>query len=238
MTKNGKQWLIVAVLLLGSVVALVINYNLRFMATPIIHPIRREWTLANGKFIVEMAPKRSGILGTVEFVPDPANCPPCARIRLVQVVKAVTDDGSDYDDWVVGEQNRRLLRGPNGWFVDHKAAKWSRGDTNANIYFNESFPVPGTQSRDGSKQGDSITSAMLYDAPGGDRMYRFFAETAVRCDDINSPTNAQYLGFVHWGFIRAGNRMGEFQPIDGSETPTLDFSTALEKFNGFYGTSY
>ncbi|MDE2292402.1 MAG: hypothetical protein KGL53_09990 [Elusimicrobia bacterium] len=164
--------------------------------------------------------------GRPAFMPDPARCPACRSIRLVQVARVEVKPGQDYD-WTSGEANRNKMRF-GGFFVDHDANKCAQGAP-CSPYYRDSWPLPD-ESQDGSNTGGKPVFASLSDYPyGWTQFQRITLETCARCVDTG-----RFLGCVRWGgeWPETGDR--SFVPLTASDAPSAEFLGALRAFQSFY----
>ncbi|HEX4859934.1 MAG TPA: DUF4157 domain-containing protein [Rhizomicrobium sp.] len=202
------------------------------------HPL--PWTpnrtLPAGSFAVSMTAGVAGESGTITFNPDVKNCPTCKAIRLVQVVR-VSDSSSQEYHWPAGdteaprekvktaEDKDKGIKG--GYFVDHYAAKCSKGNK-CSIYYRDHAPN-ATKSQDGSNDGTTAVKASLWDGPSGPAGYLFEFETCARCADDGS-----VLRCLDWGFT--SDAAGKVTPSANSEhaDASATFGAAVGAFNKFY----
>jgi hypothetical protein len=188
-----------------------------------------------GTFAVKMTPFVTGVEGTVEFTPDPKNCPVCRLIRLVQVVRVFEKPGQDYV-WPGGEAPREKVKTkedttkgvkPN-FFVDHSATNCTAG-RGCSLYYRNHWSNP-TLSQDGSNDGTTAKKASLWDRPQGDADDIFEFETCARCDDTGN-----YLRRTDWGFSADSAGKVTLSPVTEHASPSATFLAAVAAFDKYYG---
>jgi hypothetical protein len=188
-----------------------------------------------GSFTEKMTPFKTGVEGTIEFMPDPKNCPVCPSIRLVQVVRVSEKPGQDYT-WTGGEANREKVKTAEDktkgvmpyHFVDHLATGCTAGGK-CSIYYRDHAPN-SADSQDGSNDGTTAQKASLWDRPVGDADDIFEFETCARC-----ATNGVYLRRFNWGFTADSSGTVTKSATSESEKPSATFLEAVAKFDKFYG---
>jgi hypothetical protein len=187
-----------------------------------------------GTFSVNMTPFTTGVSGTIEFDPDPKNCPVCKLIRLVQIVRVFEKPGVDYT-WTGGEAPREKVKTAEnkkkgvkaGYFVDHQAAGCSKGKK-CSLYYREHWPN-ASDSQDGSNDGTTAAKASLWDSPTGDADDVFEFETCARCHDTGT-----YLRCVDWGFTADSAGAVTLSASSEHASPSATFNAAIAKFNAYY----
>jgi hypothetical protein len=205
-------------------------------ATPTTTPTTKPAaTGKTGTFTEKMTTFKTGVQGTIEFMPDPAKCPVCTKIRLVQVVRVFEKPGQDYT-WTGAEKGREKVKTaedtakgikPN-FFVDHWAAKCSAGGK-CSIYYRDHEANPSA-SQDGSNDGTTPEKASLADRAFGDADDIFEFETAARCD-----TSGKYLRSFFWGFTADSSGKVTKSSTSEQANPSATFLAAVAKFDKYYG---
>ncbi|HKH50006.1 MAG TPA: DUF4157 domain-containing protein [Thermoanaerobaculia bacterium] len=195
-------------------------------------PIRP--TAGCGWFAVKLTPLATGVDGSIEFFPDPKTCPKCKLIRLVQVVRVLDNKGSPHV-FEGSEEGREKVKTKEdkkkgiqkGFFVDHFAAKCSKGK-GCSIYYRDHAPN-AAKSQDGSNDGTTAVKASLWDRPSRPPEYLFEFETCARCHDTG-----EYLGCVDWGFSSdASSKVTVTRPFEHG-APSSTFEAAAAMFNKYY----
>ena len=190
--------------------------------------------VTNGIFSVDMETIPGGVKGKIVFNPSKKVCPSCKNIRLVQIVRVIRNDGTDFE-WSEPEQNRNKVmtvadpaKGVQpGWFVDHKGEEQAEGKT-ASMFYRDYWPE---NSRDGGNTELGPAPASLFDIPLtlGLPVKSLSFETAAFCVDTG-----KFLGSVKWGFTVNGNGNTVMTASTTSDLPSANFTAAIKKFDNFY----
>ncbi len=184
---------------------------------------------------------KNGMKGTIKFKAS-KKAPDSTNIKLLQVVK-VKDLGTKKDYvWTGGEADRnktqttknkkKYVKG--GYFVDHSAAaastRTAKADTAVSPYYRDYWPN-ATHSQNGSKQGNTIQEASLWDYPGGRKNVKFSFETAAKAADTG-----YVYAMLKWGFTIKDAATGKVKNeyAKGHRSPSKTFSAAVKEFNEFY----
>jgi len=170
------------------------------------------------------------LAGHLAFTPSAA-APMCRSIRIIQVANMEVSPGKSYQ-WpaLSGETDRNLTRTPQGYYVDHEAAKCLKGKP-CSPYYRDSWLLPD-ESHDGQNIPGHVVSASIADYPfGWGNFDQISLETCARCVD-----NGQFLGCATWGAFwpLIGNRPPPFTPA-AAAAPSASFMGALRLFASFYG---
>lgn len=186
---------------------------------------------------------KSGMSGTIEFTPA-AKAPDSKSIRLLQVAKDVDrGTGKDYK-WTGDEANRNKVMTAQdtktgvagGYFVDalhkNRTPRTAKADAAVSPYYIDDYKaLKDPDNRDGSKQGNKIASASLWDYPGssGERDFKF--ETAAKATD-----SGYIYATLTWGFsitdASKGTVSKEYAQAHYVQSAT--FNAALKQFDEFY----
>lgn len=182
---------------------------------------------------------KHGLQGTVQFTPF-ENARDSTRIRLTQAVRVQTlPKKTDYkhlpDDEDLNRMRTRKARGVTaGFFIDHDpddvAPRQNATDLPVVPYYGRYAPNR-RRSQDGSKDGNTIEHASLFDFPGASFNSRFTFETVA----TDSDTGYHYSA-VKWGFdvIDAAKGVVGREHSSALDAPTKTFHAALKTFNEFY----
>jgi hypothetical protein len=198
-------------------------------------PSSTKPTAKTGSFAEKMTPFKTGVSGTIEFTPDPKNCPVCSKIRLVQIVQVFEKPGEDYK-WPGSEAGRENVKTtedkkkgikPN-FFVDHQAANCTAGGK-CSIYYRDHWANPSA-SQDGSNNGTTAKKATLWDKPTGDADDIFNFETCARCDATGT-----YLRAFNWGFTADSSGNVTKNATSEQASPSATFIATVAKFDKYYG---
>jgi outer membrane protein OmpA-like peptidoglycan-associated protein len=206
---------------------------------------------ALGWFEIDMATRaapRPGMEGHIRFAPDPSG-PYSAQIGLVQIVNVTDIPGRTTPtagapvDWNRvgggGERGRQdlmtrttLTGPPAGWFVDAQTAAHAAGSDPGPNYIEQwglSTPTATRRNYFGwLRSPTDWQETSLYDYPWFSFDVDFQFETVAKATD----TQAIY-GALEWGFgIRSRVVQGEYARAVDTESAT--FTTALERFRGYY----
>ena len=187
---------------------------------------------------VESRAGKCGERGTVQFTPN-ARARDTRSLRLLQVVKLLqASTKADYN-WTGAESRRnqaRTVADPSrgvtgGFFVDHMAARaaprGTAGDAAVSPYYRDSWPN-GATSQDGSKQGQAVQPASLWDFPGWGQSCSFTFETAAKGAD-----NGLVYGVVTWGFSVEDHRVTR-ESWAPSDAQSATFDAAVAQFDETY----
>jgi hypothetical protein len=218
--------------------------------TPSVQAIQRsllkDHDVTEGKFKLNLATDSvpggmSGLKGTIKFKPA-ATAPDSTQIRLLQVVR--TEDLGTGKDLVwggaeAGRMSTQTTADPTrgiegGWFVDHSAAAARRrtklADPATSQYYRDYWPN-ATQSQDGSKAGNTISEASLWDRPASSARIRFSFETLAKATDTG-----HVYGSVMWGFTvddpAKGTLSGERSV--GRDVALATTNEAIRVFDEYY----
>lgn len=195
--------------------------------------VAQVMTQKTGSFSVSMKPFKTGVEGTIEFTPDPAKCPVCKLIRLVQIVRVFEKPGVDYT-WTGAEAGREKVKTTEDkkrkvepdFFVDHFAKNCTAGK-GCSLYYRDHASNP-SKSQDGSNDGKKAKKASLWDRPRGPAGFIFEFETCARCDDTGV-----YLRCVDWGF-RSDSKGKVTLSATSEHLPSATFFEAVSQFDKYY----
>lgn len=212
------------------------------------------YDVTEGRFSLDLkteshAGAKSGMSGTIKFHAGAA-APDSTRIRLFQAAR--TEDlttGADYQ-WTGADAAYNAMEtktpvlpagfaGPPspieaGWSIDHPASaaakRTAAADPAVSPYYRDYWPNAG-DSQDGSKQGNVVSDASLWDYPGWQRNMRYSFETVAKAIDTG-----HVYGTVTWGFAisnaAAGTVTGERAAGHNTMSPTA--IQAERNFNEYY----
>ncbi len=220
------------------------------LARPVIQrDLAATYPVTEGEFGVDLkteshAGAKSGMSGTIKFIAN-TKAPDSHLIKLLQVVRDIDiDTGKDYV-WTGAEANRNKMMTSaapttgvtEGFFVDHRAEattpRKAKSDDEISPYY-RTYWKNSSSSQDGSKKGETVKEASLWDSPGsaGKRKFRF--ETAAKSVD-----SGHIYGTVKWGFDLTdpakGTVSNEFANVHDVQSATFD--AAVRSFDEFYRNS-
>ena len=205
--------------------------------------IKAKEKLKTGEMEIDMTSieaAKSGEKGTIKFTPN-ATAKDTTKLRMVQVVRDIKDDGTDYswtgsqarlDEVKTKEQGKAGEAGSveKGWMVDHNPAavtpRTKASDPGVSPAYRDYWPN-SSESQDGHKNGADIQPCSLWDFPGAGINLTWRFETAAQGADGTT------YGTVKWGFTvkdsKVINESHSFQ-----DNPSATFNAAVDKFNDVY----
>jgi len=205
--------------------------------------IKAKEKLKTGEMEIDMTSieaAKSGEKGTIKFTPN-ATAKDTTKLRMVQVVRDIKDDGTDYswtgsqarlDEVKTKEQGKAGEAGSveKGWMVDHNPAavtpRTKASDPGVSPAYRDYWPN-SSESQDGHKSGADIQPCSLWDFPGAGINLTWRFETAAQGADGTT------YGTVKWGFTvkdsKVINESHSFQ-----DNPSATFNAAVDKFNDVY----
>ena len=206
------------------------------LRTPAPRSIARDLTKTHyvwkGKFQMNMKTQsnpggNSGLSGTITFTPDKTGGD-TTKLRLYQAVRLEdTTTGKDYQ-WTGADKPRSDMQTTAdakkhidpGWWIDINPAltakRTKKADAVASPYYRDYWPN-AANSQDGSKKGNHVVSASLWDFPSWNQNSRYSFETvakAGRKPGRLSRPHAKRRGAVAWAVARDGRR-GHVHPSVG-----------------------
>jgi hypothetical protein len=218
------------------------------VAAPLIQrDIKDDFPVNEGNFRVDLTTEshpgaKSGMSGTIKYKAN-NTAPDSTSIRLLQVVRTENLTTGKDNVYGGGEANRNKMmttedrsRGIEpGFFVDHAAAtatpRSKKTDPAVSPYYRDYWPN-AAKSQDGSKKGNAVSEASLWDYPGSSGpKARFSFETVAKAADTG-----HVFGTVMWGFTISDVAKGtvEKERAVGRNVTLATTDKAIEKFNEFY----
>jgi hypothetical protein len=135
---------------------------------------------------------------------DAGACGPCNQVRLIQVVRSITQTGGNM---VTADPQDATRQARSGWNDPNAASRGWRVDRLT------SATVPYFTSGSSGQAGSATTPALLYDAPGDwatDTNKGLEFETCAICTPASGPSTS--LACVRWGYYIDSSGTVSFRP--------------------------
>lgn len=200
-----------------------------------------------GKFQMNMktqknAGAKSGLRGTITFRPDQTGGD-TTKLRLYQAVRLEDLTTKKEYVWTGADAPRSAMQTvadakkgiDPGWWIDINPAltakRTKKADARVSPYYRDYWPNAAS-SKDGSKKGNAIVEASLWDYPGWSKNCRFSFETVAKAVDTG-----EIYGTVQWGFTISDAAKGtvDTEYSKGRGAPTATTRQALKNLNEYYG---
>lgn len=184
--------------------------------------VLQEWAqLESGPIFNEV------MTGNVSFTPS-ASAPLCKSVSFIQTAQLLDNHGKNYK-WPGDEAPRNSMMSKAGFFVDHLASQCQPKEK-CSPFYRDYWPNTEEGSQDGIATPESRQPAVLIDYPfGWEVISSIRLEACAVCRE-----SMQVYGCFNWGGHWGLTSDRAFHPASAATTPSMEWKTALKRFNAYY----